>query len=101
MVKASLEQHFDANAPMLIGQSKAMPPSLPFYLEKHHPLSYNINPPKITKWTQENPNGGLILNFEQAYKVTQLSSFVPIDTVSWRTSGKNTVIDYVILKKGQ
>jgi hypothetical protein len=40
-VQEGIARHAELG-PVLIGQSEATPPSLPFYLEKKHPLSFTI-----------------------------------------------------------
>lgn len=95
-LKTAIEQHAEHTTPLLIGQHKAKPPSLPFYLEKDFPLTFETTSQKMARWKKSHPSGLLILDNEQINDLSQLIDIQVIDSVLHRNSGKNVIIEYFI-----
>jgi 4-amino-4-deoxy-L-arabinose transferase-like glycosyltransferase len=95
-VQAAVERHTEAGSPVLIGQSEAKPPSLPFYLEKKHPLSFTIKTDSMLRWQARFPEGLMVLNEHQFKQLGEKA--VLLEKVVSRNSGKNVEIEYFVVR---
>lgn len=88
-----LSQDIPDQSSVLILEWAALPPSLPFYLEKDYDLSFTQSPDSIRHWLEVHPRGYVVSNPTQ---LAGYESLQPLDTLRHMNSGKAKELVYVI-----